>query len=158
MPRKAFPLVCLGHMGPLLWRMSQHSPKRSGLGQPLQVWFGLVWFPLLFLAAKIFKQKCPVSGTERGGLQRGHRGWAALLSSLLEGRRGAGSPQAQGKVTTLYACWGAQQTPSSPEALNKSRWIQGAMDLGVKMWTLMANFGNLPFENLGLWVFEHVYA
>lgn len=66
--------------------------------------FSLVWFLLLSFGAKIFKQKCLVSGTKPWGLQHGRREQAALPSWLLEGRGGDRSPQPQGKVISLYTC------------------------------------------------------
>lgn len=143
MSKGEFPLAWLGQLGPLLWGTSQHSSKRDGLGL-----FSLVWFLLLSFGAKIFEQKCLVSGTKRWGLQHGLRGRAALPSWLLEGGGGDRSPQAQGKVIALYTCWGAQQRPFTPEVLHKSPWIQRASYLGVKIKTWIASLGNLLFENL----------
>lgn len=59
-----------------------------------------------------------------------------------------GPPQVQGKVITLYTCWGAQQRPFTPEVLNKSPWIQRASYWGVRIKTWIASLGNLLFENL----------
>lgn len=106
-------------------------------------WFGLVWFSLVHFWGKHFQTEVPGVRHQRCGC----RGWAALPSLLLEGRRDSRCPQAQGKVTTTYTCWGAQQMPFSPEVLNKSCWLEG-----VKIQTWMANFGSLPFANLAFWL------
>lgn len=134
MSKGEFPLTWLGQLGPLLWGTSQHSLKRDGLGQPLQ--FGLVsvaqfWGPN-------FQAEVP-------GVRHQMLGTPAWL---LEGRGGDRSPLAQGKVITLYTCWGAQQRPFTPEVLNKLPWIQRANYLSVKIKTWIASLGNLLFENL----------
>lgn len=110
--------------------------------------FSLVWFLLLSLGAKIFKQKCLVSGTKHQGLQHGHRGWAALPSWLLQGWGGDRSPAAQGEVIALFTCWGAQQRPFTPEVLDKSPWIQRASYLADKIKPWIVSLRNLHFENL----------
>ena len=95
MSRKAFPLAWLGRLGALLWRTSQHLLRRGRLDQPLQ--FGVV---CLFLGPEFSSGSASVRHQTWGTPAWSQQG-DVLSSSLLEGRRGARSPQAQGKVTTL---------------------------------------------------------
>lgn len=144
MSRGAFPLAWLGQLGPLLWRTSQHSLKRGGLGQPLQ--FGLVSVAQFW--GQNFQAEVPGVRHQTLGTPAWLRGasCSALVASWRKGRWQV--PPAPGEGHLLYTCWGAQQRPFTPEVLNKSPWIQRASYLGVKIKPWIGSLGNLLFENL----------
>lgn len=150
MSRGAFPLAWLGQHGPLLWRTSQHSLKRDGLGQPLQ--FGLVYVAFW---GQNFQAEVPGIRHQTPGTPAWYQ-WSSCSALTASWRKGRWQvPQPQGKVISLYPCWGAQQRPFTPEVLNKSPWFQRASYLGVKIkpWIAsLGNFENLAFESLNMFM------
>lgn len=114
-----------------------------------------VWFGFCCFWGQNFQAEVPGIRHQTPGTPAWYQ-WSSCSALTASWRKGRWQvPQPQGKVISLYPCWGAQQRPFTPEVLNKSPWIQKASYLGVKIKPWIASLGtfeNLAFESLNMFM------